>query len=139
VNSAKFKPQDEVRARHILIAVKPTATLDEQAKAEAEADDIIKQLKGGADFAKLAEEKSKDPGSKGSGGDLGWQEAGTFVPEFSDAMAKLIGTQPFHGLRYEGRRFDCGDKVGWLEAQIAFALARPDMAGAVRGFLRNYV
>ena len=59
--------------------------------------------------------------------------------QLTDAMAKLIGSQPFHGLRYEGRRFDCGDKAGWLEAQIAFALARPDMADAVRGFLRNYL
>ena len=40
----------------------------------------------------------------------------------------MIGHAPFHGLRYEGRRFDCGDKVGFLEAQIAFALKRPDLA-----------
>jgi UTP--glucose-1-phosphate uridylyltransferase len=59
--------------------------------------------------------------------------------QLTDGMAKLIGQQPFHGLRYEGRRFDCGDKVGFLEAQIAFALKRPDLADAVRGFLKNYV
>jgi UTP--glucose-1-phosphate uridylyltransferase len=53
-------------------------------------------------------------------------------------MAKTIGEVPFHGLRYEGRRFDCGDKAGFLEAQIAFALKRPDLAPAVRKFLRNY-
>ena len=58
--------------------------------------------------------------------------------QLTDAMAKLIGTQPFHGVRYEGRRFDCGDKVGFLEAQIAFALKRPDLADAVRSFLRHY-
>lgn len=58
--------------------------------------------------------------------------------QLTDGMAKLIGTQPFHGLRYEGRRFDCGDKVGFLEAQIAFALQRPELAGAVRGFLERY-
>ncbi|MGE0223937.1 MAG: UTP--glucose-1-phosphate uridylyltransferase GalU [Acetobacteraceae bacterium] len=58
--------------------------------------------------------------------------------QLTDGMAKLIGTQPFHGLRYEGRRFDCGDKVGFLEAQIAFALKRPDLAPAVRDFLKNY-
>jgi UTP--glucose-1-phosphate uridylyltransferase len=58
--------------------------------------------------------------------------------QLTDAMAKLIGTQPFHGVRYEGRRFDCGDKIGFLEAQIAFALKRPDLADAVRGFLRHY-
>jgi UTP--glucose-1-phosphate uridylyltransferase len=41
-------------------------------------------------------------------------------------------------LRYEGRRFDCGDKIGFLEAQIAFALQRPEMAPAVRAFLKTY-
>ena len=50
----------------------------------------------------------------------------------TDSMAKLIGHLPFHGLRYEGRRFDCGDKIGFLEAQIAFALKRPDLAPAVQ-------
>jgi UTP--glucose-1-phosphate uridylyltransferase len=59
--------------------------------------------------------------------------------QLTDAMARLIGQVPFHGLRYEGRRFDCGDKIGFLEAQIAFALDRPDMAPAVRAFLKEYV
>ena len=58
--------------------------------------------------------------------------------QLTDGMARLIGNQPFHGLRYEGRRFDCGDKVGFLEAQIAYALKRPDLADAVRAFLKNY-
>ena len=59
--------------------------------------------------------------------------------QLTDGMARLIGEHPFHGLRYEGRRFDCGDKAGFLEAQIAFALRRPDLADSVRAFLRNYV
>ena len=50
----------------------------------------------------------------------------------------MIGHTPFHGLRYEGKRFDCGDKIGFLEAQIAFALKRPDLADEVRAFLRHY-
>jgi UTP--glucose-1-phosphate uridylyltransferase len=58
--------------------------------------------------------------------------------QLTDAMAKMIGDLPFHGLRFEGRRFDCGDKVGFLEAQIAFALKRPDLAPMVRDFLRHY-
>ena len=58
--------------------------------------------------------------------------------QLTDAMAKMIGHAPFHGLRYEGRRFDCGDKVGYLEAQIAFALKRPDLADEVRAFLNTY-
>ncbi len=59
--------------------------------------------------------------------------------QMTDAMAKMIGHTPFHGLKFEGKRFDCGDKIGFLEAQIAFALARPEMADAVRAFLKNYV
>jgi UTP--glucose-1-phosphate uridylyltransferase len=73
-------------------------------------------------------------------GHLGRMERGAGGEvQLTDGMAKLIGKQPFHGLRYEGQRFDCGDKIGFLEAQIAYALKRPDMAQAVRSFLRNYV
>nr|WP_254454672.1 UTP--glucose-1-phosphate uridylyltransferase GalU [Acetobacter estunensis] len=65
---------------------------------------------------------------KGAGGEV----------QLTDAMAKTIGKTPFHGLRYEGKRFDCGNKIGFLEAQIAFALERPDLANDVKGFLKNY-
>ena len=58
--------------------------------------------------------------------------------QLTDGMAKLIGTQPFHGLRYHGRRFDCGDKLGFLEAQIAYALKHPELAAGVRAFLKHY-
>jgi UTP--glucose-1-phosphate uridylyltransferase len=72
-------------------------------------------------------------------GHLGLMErgAGNEV-QLTDGMARMIGRTPFHGLRYEGRRFDCGDKVGFLEAQIAFALRRPDIAPQVREFLKDY-
>ncbi|HEY0685196.1 MAG TPA: peptidylprolyl isomerase [Steroidobacter sp.] len=66
----------EYHARHILV--------DDQAKAEA----LTKQLKGGADFAKLAEKNSKDPSGK-NGGDLGWFTLETMVKPFSDAVAAL--------------------------------------------------
>ena len=59
--------------------------------------------------------------------------------QLTDGMAQLIGKQPFHGVRFEGKRFDCGDKVGYLEANVAFALKRPDLADAVRAFLKQYV
>ena len=66
----------EYHARHILV------------EKEAEAKDIIAKLKKGEKFEKLAE-KSKDPGSKAKGGDLGWAAPANFVPEFSAAMTKL--------------------------------------------------
>ncbi|MBS1025086.1 UTP--glucose-1-phosphate uridylyltransferase GalU [Gluconobacter cerinus] len=59
--------------------------------------------------------------------------------QLTDAMAKMIGHVPFHGLRYEGTRFDCGDKAGFLEAQIAFSIDRPDLGAAVKAFLKKYV
>ncbi|QDH16168.1 UTP--glucose-1-phosphate uridylyltransferase GalU [Swingsia samuiensis] len=66
---------------------------------------------------------------KGAGGEV----------QLTDAMAKMIGHVPFHGLRYEGTRFDCGDKAGFLEAQIALSIDRPDLGGAVKEFLKKYV
>jgi len=65
---------------------------------------------------------------KGAGGEI----------QLTDAMAKTIGHVPFHGYRYEGKRFDCGSKIGFLEAQIAFALEREDLGSDVRNFLKKY-
>ncbi len=67
----------EVSARHILV------------EGEEEAKTILKQLNDGGDFAALAKEKSKDPGSKGAGGDLGYFTKDTMVPEFAEAAFKL--------------------------------------------------
>ncbi len=65
---------------------------------------------------------------KGAGGEI----------QLTDAMARQLGLQPFNGYLFEGHRFDCGTKSGFLEANIAYALDRPDMADAVRSFLKNY-
>tara|TARA_R110002096_G_scaffold327801_5_gene521935 strand:+ start:547 stop:1419 length:873 start_codon:yes stop_codon:yes gene_type:complete len=58
--------------------------------------------------------------------------------QLTDAMARTIGAYPFHGLRFEGRRFDCGDKVGFMEANVAFALARADLGEDMRIALSPY-
>lgn len=100
----------EYNAKHILV------------KTEAEAKDIIAQLNKGGDFAKLAKEKSIDPGSKDKGGDLGWFSPATMVKSFSDVavnlqkgstsanpvqtqfgwhIIKLIDTRPAQPLSYE--------------------------------------
>ncbi|GAB4392210.1 MAG: UTP--glucose-1-phosphate uridylyltransferase GalU [Kiloniellaceae bacterium] len=69
-----------------------------------------------------------DRQDKGAGGEI----------QLTDAMARTIGDQPFHGLRFEGKRFDCGSKSGFLEANIAYALARDDLAEAARDILKRY-
>jgi UTP--glucose-1-phosphate uridylyltransferase len=50
-------------------------------------------------------------------------------------MIELASRQPFYGLQFEGASFDCGSKVGFLSANVAYALARPDLAPAVRAEL----
>ncbi|WP_142848296.1 UTP--glucose-1-phosphate uridylyltransferase GalU [Telmatospirillum sp. J64-1] len=59
--------------------------------------------------------------------------------QLTDAIAQTIGGVPFHGLRFEGTRYDCGDKVGWLSANIAFALAREDMHDQVAEVVQSFV
>ncbi|MFL5336245.1 MAG: UTP--glucose-1-phosphate uridylyltransferase GalU [Geminicoccaceae bacterium] len=59
--------------------------------------------------------------------------------QLTDAMARLIGRTPFHGLSFEGRRFDCGDKLGYLEAIVAMASARADLQPGFKNMLRQYV
>ena len=58
--------------------------------------------------------------------------------QLTDALAKMVNSTPFYGLRFEGRRFDCGDKVGFLEANLAFALDRDDMKTDVEKLVQLY-
>ncbi len=57
--------------------------------------------------------------------------------QLTDAMAELIGVQPFHALTFTGTRFDCGDKAGHITANIALALQRDDVGPAVREWLKT--
>ncbi len=59
--------------------------------------------------------------------------------QLTDSMARLIGKQPFHGLRFTGTRYDCGDKIGFIEANAAFALSHPVMGAQVRAALKKLV
>ncbi len=65
---------------------------------------------------------------KGAGGEI----------QLTDAMARMVGSAPFHGLRFEGTRFDCGDKIGFLEATLAHALSRDDLGGDVQALIDGY-
>lgn len=57
--------------------------------------------------------------------------------QLTDSMAKMIGRMPFHAVKTDCARFDCGDKVGFLHANIAVGLSRPDIAPSLRGILKN--
>jgi UTP--glucose-1-phosphate uridylyltransferase len=64
---------------------------------------------------------------KGAGGEI----------QLTDAMAQMIGRQPFHAVTFNGNRYDCGSKVGYIEANLALALQRPDMAEQIRAIALN--
>ena len=68
-----------------------------------------------------------DNPQRGAGGEI----------QLTDAMAQLIGTQPFHGVTVGAKRYDCGDKAGFITANIALALERDDVGPAVRAFVAN--
>ncbi|MES3101267.1 UTP--glucose-1-phosphate uridylyltransferase GalU [Sphingomonas faeni] len=57
--------------------------------------------------------------------------------QLTDAMAQLIGNQPFHGFTFDGQRYDCGDKAGYIQANLAIALSRADIGPAVREFAKG--
>src|SRR5215469_11152020 len=112
--------QEEVRARHILV------------EAEDEAKAILDQLKGGADFATLAKEKSKDPGSA-EGGDLGYFAKEQMVPEFAEVAFKMypgqlsnpVKTQfGWHIIKLEDRRTKQPPEFEKVKPQIENFLAR---------------
>jgi len=116
----------EYRARHILV------------EKEDEAKTIIASLKKGGKFEEIAKKQSKDPGSGANGGDLDWASAGSYVPEFSDALVKLkkgqttdapVKTQfGWHVIRLEDVRDAQLPKLDEVKPQIAQQLQQQKLA-----------
>lgn len=100
----RFKAEEEVKIRHILVAEK---TPESKAKAE----DILSELKKGADFSTLAKERSADTGSAPKGGELGYFTKGRMVPEFETAAFAL--TKP-------------GETSGLVETKFGYHILRLD-------------
>jgi peptidyl-prolyl cis-trans isomerase C len=88
-NQDHFKQGDRVRASHILITVPQNADAATKAQARAKAEDLLKQIKAGKDFAELAKANSQDPGSAPNGGDLGYFAQGDMVGPFNDVAFSL--------------------------------------------------
>ncbi len=84
----QYRTPERVHARHILLSTAGKQE-NEKPKIKAAAEDLLKQLKGGGDFAKLAEKNSADPGSAQKGGDLGWVVRGQMVKEFEETTFSL--------------------------------------------------
>jgi peptidyl-prolyl cis-trans isomerase D len=148
-NKNTYVVPERRHARHILIA----ATKDDAADKKL-ADEVYEQAKAGKDFAQLAKQYSKDPGSAQNGGDLGWADRNTFVPAFTDALYSMkvgeihppVKTQfGYHIIRLdeiqpgktktfeearpelesEVRRNEATDKFGDIQEQLQSRLEQP--------------
>jgi UTP--glucose-1-phosphate uridylyltransferase len=73
--------------------------------------------------------KELDKKTKGAGNEI----------QLTDALNRTLSEVPFHGLRFEGRRYDCGTRVGFVEANVAFGLAHPDMVGRLLPLIKKLV
>lgn len=128
--AAKYKPQDEVRARHILV------------KTEDAANDILKQLKDGADFAKLATDKSEDKGSAKQGGDLGYFAHDAMVKPFADAAFGMkvgeVSDKPvktdfgYHIIKVEDKRKSSAPPLAEVKDQIVNKLGQEETDALVK-------
>jgi peptidyl-prolyl cis-trans isomerase C len=88
-NPDQFKQPERVRASHILISVPEAADAAARTEARTRAQQILKDVKSGKDFAALAKQHSQDPGSAVNGGDLGFFQQGQMVGPFNDAAFSL--------------------------------------------------
>lgn len=86
-NTDKFRVPERAKARHILLQT--NAAKNDEAAVRAKAEGLLKQIKGGGDFAAIAKANSQDPGSAAKGGDLGWVMRGQMVKPFEDAVFSL--------------------------------------------------
>jgi peptidyl-prolyl cis-trans isomerase C len=130
----QVKAEEEVHARHILVV------------SEDEAKAILAQLKGGADFIALAKEKSKDPGSAESGGDLGYFTKEQMVPEFAEVAFKLgkgqlsdpVKTQfGWHIIKLEDRRIKPTPTFEQVKPQIENYIAHRAQAELVENLRKS--
>jgi peptidyl-prolyl cis-trans isomerase D len=128
-----FQVPEEVKVRHILIKVAAGADAKTDAAAKQKAEDLLKQIKGGADFAALAKANSDDPGSKDQGGELGMIQRGVTVPAFETAafglqpgqISDLVKTQfGYHIIQVEEKQTAHLKPLDEVKAQILATLTR---------------
>jgi peptidyl-prolyl cis-trans isomerase D len=133
-DKANYIQAETRHARHILIAVDGST---DDAKAAAQAKDLHARLKGGADFAALAKQFSKDTVSAEQGGDLGWSGRDVYVKEFADklfAMKEGELSEPvktefgYHIIKLEGIRAAAGRSLDEVKAELTATL-RNELAG----------
>jgi peptidyl-prolyl cis-trans isomerase C len=134
-----------VRASHILLGVDASASADEKQKAKTKAEDILKKVKAGEDFAKLAKDNSTCP-SSAQGGDLGFFGKGQMVPAFEQAafslktgdVSEVVETQfGYHIIKLTEKKEAETVKLDEVKDRISDYLKNQKMQKAVTDFLNG--
>jgi len=135
-HQSEYSVPEQARSRHILIKVAAGADAKTDAAAKAKAEGILKQLQSGGNFADLAKKNSDDPGSKDTGGELGFSQRGRMVPEFDTAIfsqkigeRKIIKSQfGYHIVEVEERQTAHSQAINEVLPTIQATLIRQKVA-----------
>ncbi len=144
-HQTEYQVPEQARSRHILIKVDPSADAKTVAAAKAKADDIANQLRHGGNWTELAKKDSDDPGSKDSGGELGFSQRGRMVPEFDNAIFNnpigqivVIKSQfGFHVVQVEERQTAHTQSLTEVEDTIKATLSRQMISQAEENYARQ--
>ncbi len=129
---ADYSVPEQAKSRHILISVPPNADAKTDAAAKAKAEMVLKQLQAGGSWTDLAKKYSDDPGSKDTGGELGFAQRGKMVPAFDNAIftqkigdiAIVKSNVGYHIVQVEERQAAHTQPLSEVQASIVAALTR---------------
>jgi peptidyl-prolyl cis-trans isomerase D len=143
-HKSEYSVPEEAKSRHILIKVAGNADAKTVAAAKAKADDVLKQVQNGGSWAELAKKYSDDPGSKDSGGEIGFAKRGQMVPEFDNAVftqkigdTKIVKSQyGFHIIQVEERQSAHTQSLAEVLPTIEATLLREKSTGAQEAYAK---
>jgi peptidyl-prolyl cis-trans isomerase D len=144
-HQSEYQSPETATSRHILIKLAPNADPKADAAAKAKAEDVLKQIQGGGNFADLAKKYSDDPGSKDSGGELGPSQRGRMVPEFDNAIftqkigdTKVVKSQfGYHVVQVESRQPAHSQALNEVLPTIQATLSRDKISQAEESFAKQ--
>ncbi|MGA9584156.1 MAG: peptidylprolyl isomerase [Terracidiphilus sp.] len=144
-HKSEYSVPEQAKSRHILIQVPQGADAKTDAAAKAKAQDILSQIQKGANFADLAKKYSDDPGSKDTGGELGFAQRGHMVPEFDQAIfsqkigdTKIVKTQyGYHIVQVEERTAAHSQTLAEVMPTIQATLMRQKSTAAQDAYART--
>ena len=144
-HQSEYQVPEQARSRHILIKVEAGADAKTDAAAKAKAEDIANQLRHGGNWTELAKKYSDDPGSKDSGGELGFSQRGRMVPEFDNAIfnnkigdiAVVKSQFGYHVVQVEERQAAHAQTLGEVADTIKATLSRQLVSQAEENYARQ--